>query len=172
MKKKKEEKSVQINNLKWHSKWHSASPFPVTVSCSQTGLLYISANELVPGGKHYEADDCFVQHEGKWGVRMQRRVSAGRRRGAIGVCRLWPPTCNDHLMDVVSLRSNVCQRRTGKVEGNRVWRTVKKLKKTLNDLYLLTRVTPSGIRGVSVCDKLVVFDPPGMRTGWIFALSL
>lgn len=46
---KKREKSIQINNLKWHSKWHSASPFPATVSCSQTGLLYVSMSELVPG---------------------------------------------------------------------------------------------------------------------------
>lgn len=46
---KKGEKSVQINNLKWHSEWHSASTFPVTVSCSQTGLLYISMSELVLG---------------------------------------------------------------------------------------------------------------------------
>lgn len=152
----------------------------ISISCdcflqSDRIALYLSERACA-GGKHYEADDCFVQHEGKWGVRMQRRVSAGRRRGAIGVCRLWPPTCNDHLMDVVSLRSNVCQGRTGKVEGNRVWRLsllyCKKTKKTWTDLYLLTRVTPSGIRGVSICDKLVVFDPPGMRTGWIFALSL
>lgn len=48
-KREKEEKSVQINNLKWHSKWRSASPFPATVSCSQTGSLYISIRELVSG---------------------------------------------------------------------------------------------------------------------------
>ena len=48
-KKKKKEKSVQINNLKWHSEWRSASPFPATVSCSQTGSLYISIREFVSG---------------------------------------------------------------------------------------------------------------------------
>lgn len=35
---------VKINNLKWHSKRCSASPFPVTVSCIHGGLLYISIN--------------------------------------------------------------------------------------------------------------------------------
>lgn len=45
----KKYKSVQINNLKWHSKRCSASPFSVTVSCHHTGSLYISIHKLVPG---------------------------------------------------------------------------------------------------------------------------
>lgn len=106
---KKREKSIQINNLKWHSKWHSASPFPATVSCSQTGLLYVSMSKLVPG-ETLRSRCLFFQHEeGKRGLRAQHSVTAGRGRGVVtGVCRLWPPTCNDHLMDVV--RGQTCVR--------------------------------------------------------------
>lgn len=63
------------------------------------------------------------------------------------------------LMDVV--RSNVCQRRTGRVDGSRVVGRYarmsqsvlykKKQKKTLTEVYLLTCMTSAGISGVSIC---------------------
>ena len=119
-KKKKKEKSVQINNLKWHSEWRSASPFPATVSCSQTGSLYISIREFVSGETLWSRwlfFFFFFSVRGSVGYVYSRGVTTGRDRGVgIGVCRSWPPACNDHLMDVVSLRSDVCQGRAARAE--------------------------------------------------------
>lgn len=105
----KKGKTVQINNMKWQPKRRSASPFPVTASCSQAASLYISIHELVSRESLWSWWLFFSLCKGKEGVCTQHRV---RGRGVvIGVCRLWPPTCNDHLMDVVCLRSTVCQSR-------------------------------------------------------------
>lgn len=118
--KKKKHKSVQINNLKWHSEWHSASPFPVTVSCSQTGSLYISIHELVPGETLWSRWLFFfltVWGEVR-GVCILHRVTAGRGRGVvIGECRSWPPTYNDHPMDVQAWGQMSVRGEQGKLSG-------------------------------------------------------
>lgn len=69
----------------------------------------------------------FFHCEGKLRACVQHRVGAGRGRGVvIGVHRSRPQTCNDHLMNVVSLGSSVCQGRIGK---NKCWAVLHRLQK-------------------------------------------
>lgn len=108
-------------------------------------------------GKHYGAEDFFSARGEVKGTYTAQGYCRKNKRCAECVSRLWPPTCNDHLMDVASLRSNVC-RTTGRVEGSRVvghyalpgCLSLYCKKKTLTEVYLLTCTTPARIRGVSI----------------------
>lgn len=86
----KKRKSVQINNLKWHSWWHSASPFLLTVSCSQdqTDRIPLYFNELTWTRGALRSRCPSMQHRAWWAEHA---------------------VCDLQLMDVSSHGSNVHQ---------------------------------------------------------------